>query len=390
MSKLESNTAKLAEVLAKVNALPEADSGGADVPAVEQATPVITVSDAGLITATSTQEAGAVSAGTKSATKQLTTQAAKTVTPTTSEQTAVTAGVYTTGAVKVAAMPTATQATPSISVSGAGLITASATQSEGYVAAGTKSATKQLTTQAAKSVTPTTSDQTAVSSGVYTTGAVTVKGDANLKSANIAAGVSIFGVTGTHSGGADVSGVTAGAGDVLDGKKYVNSSGTLTSGTMPNNGAISKTMDGLDTKSVYIPAGYTSGGTVSLTGDIDNIADTQADKIAQIKTALEGKAAGGGGGGASVETCTVTYEDYGQGVYGAYMSYVNGEYVPVLVQYPGEERTTFQNVVKNSIFSVLIGDSFGVALEGASLVGMVESSFAVFHIEGNANITNTD
>lgn len=67
-----------------------------------------------------------------------------------------------------------TQATPSISVNAAGLITASATQSAGYVTAGTKSATQQLTTQSAKTVTPSNSSQTAVSSGVYTTGAVTV------------------------------------------------------------------------------------------------------------------------------------------------------------------------------------------------------------------------
>jgi hypothetical protein len=69
---------------------------------------------------------------------------------------------------------TATQATPSISINSSGLITASATQSAGYVSAGTKSETKQLTTQAAKTITPSTSSQTAVSSGVYTTGAVTV------------------------------------------------------------------------------------------------------------------------------------------------------------------------------------------------------------------------
>lgn len=96
-------------------------------------------------------------------------------------------------------MSTATQATPSISVNSSGLITASATQSAGYVASGTKSATKQLTIQAAKTVTPTTSEQTAVVSGVYTTGAVKVAGDANLVAENIAEGVSIFGVIGTHS-----------------------------------------------------------------------------------------------------------------------------------------------------------------------------------------------
>lgn len=95
---------------------------------------------------------------------------------------------------------TANQATPTISVSSGGLITASATQGEGYVAAGTKSGTKQLTTQAAKTITPTTTQQTAVASGRYTTGAVTVKGDANLAAANIKKGVSIFGVAGSYEG----------------------------------------------------------------------------------------------------------------------------------------------------------------------------------------------
>lgn len=105
------------------------------------------------------------------------------------------------GSVVTGTLAEVTQATPSISVSSGGLITASATQSGGIVAAGTKSSTKQLMTQAAKTVTPGTTNQTAVASGRYTTGAVTVKGDVNLKAENIAEGVSIFGVTGTHSGG---------------------------------------------------------------------------------------------------------------------------------------------------------------------------------------------
>lgn len=68
----------------------------------------------------------------------------------------------------------ATQATPAITVDAAGKITASATQAAGVVAAGTKSATKQLTVQAAKTVTPSASAQTAVAKGVFTTGIVTV------------------------------------------------------------------------------------------------------------------------------------------------------------------------------------------------------------------------
>lgn len=131
----------------------------------------------------------------------------KTATPTTSSQTITPDSNYDgLSKVTVNAMPTATQATPSISVNSSGLITASATQTAGYVSAGTKSATKQLTVQAAKTITPSTSSQTAVASGVYTTGAVTVAGDANLVAENIAEGVSIFGVTGAHSGGSSGGG----------------------------------------------------------------------------------------------------------------------------------------------------------------------------------------
>lgn len=68
----------------------------------------------------------------------------------------------------------------------------------------------------------------------------------------------------------DVSGVTAGAADVLDGKFIVLADGSKVEGTMANNGAISKTIDGLTQTSVAIPEGYTSGGTVSLTDDIEN------------------------------------------------------------------------------------------------------------------------
>lgn len=69
---------------------------------------------------------------------------------------------------------TATQATPSVNIDANGKITASATQSAGYVSAGTKTGTKQMTTQAAKTITPSTNSQTAVAKNVYTTGAVTV------------------------------------------------------------------------------------------------------------------------------------------------------------------------------------------------------------------------
>lgn len=104
------------------------------------------------------------------------------------------------GSVVTGTLPEVEQATPSISVSSGGLITASAVQAGGIVADGTKSATQQLTTQGAETITPGTTAKTAVAAGRYTTGLVQVLGDANLKAANIAEGVSIFGVTGTHKG----------------------------------------------------------------------------------------------------------------------------------------------------------------------------------------------
>lgn len=60
----------------------------------------------------------------------------------------------------------------------------------------------------------------------------------------------------------DASGADAAAGNVLSGKKFVGASG-LDTGSMPNNGS---TSDTISTKagSVTIPAGYTSGGTVSI------------------------------------------------------------------------------------------------------------------------------
>lgn len=67
----------------------------------------------------------------------------------------------------------------------------------------------------------------------------------------------------------DVSTVTAGAADVLTGKVIVDATGKAVTGTMPNNGTLSQTIDGLTVSSVTIPAGYASGGTVSLSSDIE-------------------------------------------------------------------------------------------------------------------------
>ena len=83
---------------------------------------------------------------------------------------------------------TVQQATPTITVNGDGTVTARATQAAGYVAAGTRSATYQISSA----------------------------DDANLTPENIKEGVSIFGVTGNLQSGGGAGGVTSSNGSVSD------------------------------------------------------------------------------------------------------------------------------------------------------------------------------
>lgn len=274
-NKIQNNNTSLEQILATINALPEEGSGGVELPGLSNPGVAddlvvgkqLIDGDGEVVTGTNPYEKAPTDAEVNEQAdllQQITTTLAgktavtpilqsKTVTPTTSSQNITPDSGYDgLSQVTVNAMPTATQATPSISVSSGGLITASATQSAGYVTEGTKSATKQLTVQAAQTITPGTSNKT-IASGRYLTGTQTIKGDANLKAANIAKGVSIFGVTGTHEGGEDVSAETA---------------------------------------------EYTS-----LLTDLEAAVDALPD------------AGSGGSGGGSVETCTVTITQYKGGVF---------------------------------------------------------------------------
>lgn len=125
----------------------------------------------------------------------------KTATPGTSEQIITPDSTYDgLSKVTVEAVKSVVQATPAITVATNGLITALATQSAGYVSAGTKSTTKQMTTQSGTTINPGTSRKLAVSSSRYTTGDIYVAGDSNLVADNIKKGVSIFGVSGSYEG----------------------------------------------------------------------------------------------------------------------------------------------------------------------------------------------
>lgn len=200
----------------------------------------------------------------------------KTVTPTKKQQSVTSdAGYYGLSGVTVEAIPEAYQdvsATTAIAgevLTGKVIILADGTVTTGTmpnngavtkkldtstvkytIAAGYHSGTGTVTiTLEEKSVTPTKSAQTITP----TTGKVLSK-------------VSVAAIPAAYQ---DVTGVTITAGQALDGSVFVNKNGEEVEGTMPNNGETSLTIDGLTTTSVVIPAGYTSGGSVSLTSDIE-------------------------------------------------------------------------------------------------------------------------
>lgn len=68
----------------------------------------------------------------------------------------------------------------------------------------------------------------------------------------------------------DVSSVNVAAAEVLANKIFVDATGKSQAGTMPNNGAVNGSIDGISSMSYTIPKGYHSGaGTVTLTDDIE-------------------------------------------------------------------------------------------------------------------------
>ena len=203
---------------------------GVDAPIVIQPAPTVSVnSSTGLVTAEYTPVAGLVNdTAAKSATLQLTVQAAQTITPGTNDKT-IAAGLYLTGTQTIKGdtnlvagniksgvsifgvsgeyggdtvdAEIVIQPAPTVSVnSSTGLVTAEYTPVAGLVEdTAVKSATLQLNTVGAKTITPGTEDKW-LSAGNYLIGKQTIKGDANLVAGNIKSGVSIFGVSGSYEG----------------------------------------------------------------------------------------------------------------------------------------------------------------------------------------------
>lgn len=174
-------------------------------------------------------------------------------------------GIVNRGAVSVEIMEGQTYTIPAGYHNGSGVVKAM-TDTEGE--------TEKYKTQA-KTVTPTKKQQSVTPDvGYYALSSVTVGAIPNAYQ--------------------DVSSVNAVAGDVLTGKIYVTADGTVTTGTMPNNGAVNKTLD-VTTISYTIPKGYHSGTgkvqivletkTVTPTKSVQDITPTAGKVLSKVTVA---------------------------------------------------------------------------------------------------------
>ena len=270
-------------------------SGSATMPATSiTANPSISVGSDGKITATvsasqsvtPTVSAGYIAAGTAgtvsvsgSATEQLETQAAKTVTPTTSAQTAVAAGRYTTGAVTVAAMPSGTEGTPTATkgtVSNHSIsVTPSVTNTAGYIAGGTKTGTAVSVSASelvsgTKSITASgTHDVTEYENASVAAGSATMPASASGSGTIVGALNNTMNVQGTVTATPQVS-----AGYVSAGTSGSTSVSLQTSVTTLSTATWTPT-----TSDQTIPAGRYTIGTQTIKGDANLLAGNIAEGV---------------------------------------------------------------------------------------------------------------
>lgn len=175
--------------------------------------------------------------------------------------------------------------------------------------------------------------------------------------------------------------------DVLLGKQLINQNGEVVTGTMPNNGEIYLTIDGINTKGVVIPSGYTQGGSVSLDNTIGNEVTTQTDLIAQIAATVDGLPEADSGNSTNITYVTGTLADH----YDSHpeMSIVLSNEI---INVPATSSVTFQ-VIKNSYITVF-GD-YGAAIyasNGATTI--VENNLIrgvwVYYVTDNFSLIVTE
>lgn len=206
----------------------------------------------------------------------------KTATPTKSQQSITPdQGYYGLSAVTVAAIPDAYQNVSAVTAGGADVLS-----SKIIVNALGESVTGTMPNNGAvsKVLDATTSNQSYSVPAGYHNGSGTVSivleqksatpsGDSQSITPTVGKVLSQVTVAAIPSKYGDTTGDTAVAGDILTGiiaHTIENGVAKQITGSMPNNGSISGSIDGLTATSYTVAAGYTSGGTVSLTSDIED------------------------------------------------------------------------------------------------------------------------
>lgn len=170
----------------------------------------------------------------------------------------------------------------------------------------------------------------------------------------------------------DVSSVTASAGDVLTGKVIVLADGTVTTGTMANNGAVSKTLDAT-TITYTIPKGYHSGtGTVKIVLETKTVTPT---KSAQEITPTTGKVLSK----VTVEAIPDNYVDTTDGnataaeILDGKFAYVNGVKVEGIMPNNGAVAATIDGL---TVTSYTIPKGFHSGTGTVSLTNDIENALA--------------
>ena len=180
----------------------------------------------------------------------------------------------------------------------------------------------------------------------------------------------------------DISDSTVASELLKEGATAYAKTGEKIVGSMPNNGAINTTIDGVNTKSVTIAAGYTSGGTVALDDTIDDEVDVQAGLIAQIMEKANTLPNAGGGGGMSTAQFTVRLVNVSSSTLVYLDADQYGQFEPIM------EDMTVTMTVPSIVFIKSGSDVSQISFTGdASNIMHVNKNYMLAEVWGDATVT---